>query len=273
MTILSSRIRRVAAIALLAAVGVAVVPRPAHAIFGIGDIVYDPANHANAVLRYAQLILQANQMGRQLVVATRQANHVIEQARGFSIGRLRIPSLSQVLGRIEGRYGTGETIGYGNSRLDALFQRTFPEVSAWNHRAAGQQAAAAREAAFNVLLSARDNHLQMRESRRRLDELKLDLASAATDREVAQIQSRIAAEQLDQQLMQRNLDLGSANMQAVDVALRADEAARAAMADTARTEFQEHQQGVHEAARRRVAARQDSIARSRAAREHAIPRQ
>lgn len=268
----SSRIRRAAAITFLVAGALAAVPRPAHAIFGVGGVVYDPANHANAVLRYAQLILQANQMGRQLVVATRQANHAIEQARGFSIGRLRIPSLNQVLGRIEGRYGSGETIGYGNSRLDALFRRTFPEVAAWNHRAAGQQAQAAREAAYNVLLSARDHHLQMGQSMRRLEDLKVDLSAATTDREVAQIQNRIAAEQLDQQLMARSLELGSANMQAVDVALRADQAARAAAEDTMRAEMRDYQQDVHEAARRRVAGRQDSISRARAARESALPR-
>jgi type IV secretion system protein TrbJ len=269
----STRLRRAAAAMLLASLAVAAVPRPAHAIFGIGDIVYDPANHANAVLRYAQLILQANQMARQVVVATRQANHVIQQARGFSIGRLRIPSLGQVLDRVEGRYGSGQTIGYGNSRLDALFRRTFPEVAEWNHRAAGQQAQAAREAAYNVLLGARDHHLQMNQSRRRLDDLKLELATAATDREVAQIQNRIAAEQLDQQLMQRNLELGTTNMQAVDVALRADQAGRQAMEDTARAVYQDYQQDVHESARRRVAARQDSIARARDVRQRSAPRQ
>lgn len=261
------RLRHVLAAALLATLAADAVPRPAHAIFGIGDIVYDPANHANAILRYGQLILQANQMGRQLVVTTRQANHVIQQARGFSIGRLRIPSVGDVLDRINGRYGTGESIGYGNSRLDALFRRTFPDVAEWNHRAAGDQARAAREAAYNVLLSARDHHLQIARSQRRLDELKLDLASAATEREVAQIQNRIAAEQLDQQLMQRSLEMGTANLQAVDVALRADHAAREAMEDTARAVYDAYQQDVHEAARRRVAAREDSIARARSARQ------
>lgn len=269
----SPGLRRGVAALLLASLGVAAAPRPAHAIFGIGDVVYDPANHANAVLRYGQLILQANQMARQLVVATRQANHVIEQARGFSIGRLRIPSLGEVLDRIDRRYGAGESIGYGNSHLDRLFRRTFPELAEWNHRAAGEQARAAREAAYNVLLSARDHHLEIGRSQRRLDQLKLDLASAATEREVAQIQNRIAAEQLDQQLMQRNLEMGTANLQAVDVALRADQAAREAMEDTARAIYDAYRQDVHEAARRRVEARQDSIERARSARRHVLPRQ
>ncbi|HST59205.1 MAG TPA: type IV secretion system protein [Longimicrobium sp.] len=257
---------------VVAATWTAAVPKPAHAIFGIGDIVYDPANHANSILRYGQLILQANQMARQVVVATRQANHAIQQARGFSIGTLRIPSLGTILDRIDGRYGSGETLGYGNSQVDRLFRRTFPRVAEWNHRAAGNQAAAAREAAFNVLLSARDHHLQLDQSQRRLDDLKLQLAAASTDREVAQIQNRIAAEQLDQQLLQRNLEMGTANMQAVDVAMRADQAARTAMEDTAGAVYSSYQQSVHEAAGRRVEARQDSIVRARAGRQRTTTR-
>lgn len=264
--------RRAAAATLLALLGMAAVPRDAHAIFGVGDIVYDPANHANAVLRYGQLILQANQLGRQLVVATRQANHVVQQARGFSIGRLRIPSLGQVLDRIDARYGSGESIGYGNSNLDRLFRRTFPELAKWNHRAAGDQARAAREAAYNVLLGARDHYLQLDRSERRLEDLKADLATASTEREVAQIQNRIAAEQLDQQLLQRNLEMGTASMQAVDVALRADQAARQAMQDTAQAVYDAYRQEVHQAAEQRVHARADSIARARTLRQRSLVR-
>jgi type IV secretion system protein TrbJ len=262
--------RRAPAAALL--IALLAVPRPAHAVFGIGDVVYDPANHANAVLRYGQLILQANQLGRQLVIATRQTNHVIQQARGFSFGRLRIPSLGQVLERIDARYGSGESIGYGNSGLDRLFRRTFPEVAEWNHRAAGDQARAAREAAYSVLLGARDHYLQLERSERRLDDLKLDLATASTDREVAQVQNRIAAEQLDQQLLQRNLEMGTASMQAVDVALRADQAAREALEDTARAVYDAYRQDVHRAADRRVSARADSIARARTLRQRSPAR-
>lgn len=272
MHLSSPALPRAAAAALLALAALVATPHPAHAIFGVGDVVYDPANHANAKLRYAQLILQGRQLGRQLEVATRQANHAIEQARGYRVGRLRIPSLGQLLDRVDARYGRGEGLGYGSTHLDALFRRTFPEAAAWNHRAAGEQAAAAREAAYNVLLGARDHHLQVAASRRRLDDLKLDLASAATAREVAQLQNRIAAEQLDQQLLQRSMEMGAANLQAVDAALRAGQAAREALRDTARAVLDAHQQEVHEAARRRVLARQDSVVRARAARLRSRPR-
>lgn len=255
--------RRVALSLLLALLAVAVLPRPAHAIFGVGGIVYDPTNHSNAVLRYGQLVLQARQAGEQLVVATRQANHAFDQARGFSIGRLRIPSIGQVLGRIDARYAGRDGLGYANGRLDELFRRTFPGLEGWSHRAAGEQARAAREAAFHLLLGARDQHALVVASERRLEELKMDLALAATEREVAQIQNRIAAEQLDQQVLQRGLERGVANLQAVDVALRADQAGRKAMEDSARAAFEAYRQDVHEEARRRVEARRDSIARAR----------
>lgn len=253
---------RFAASAAAALLLVGAAARPAHAIFGSG-IVYDPANHSNALLRYAQLILQGRQMAQQIRVATAEANHVINQARGFSIGRLRLPSISTVLSEIDRRYGRGESLGYGNSRLDEIFRTTFPAVADWNRPAAGRQAEAARQLAYGALMGTRDNFLLLARSQQRLDQLKLELATASTDRQVAQIQNRIAAEQLDRQLQEQRLQMGLANMQAVDLALRADRAAREAMADTARSTLEAYQQAVHEAAARRVRAREDSIARAR----------
>ena len=257
---------RAAAAAATALLLVALVPRPAHAIFGIGDVVYDPANHQNALLRYAQLILQGRQMAQQIRVATTEANHIIDQARGFSINRLRLPSIGGVLSDIDRRYGRGETIGYGNSRLDELFRTTFPDVAGWSRRVAGRQAEAARELAYGALMGARDNYLLLSRSQQRLDQLKVDLAAATTERQVAQLQNQIAAEQLDRQLQEQRLQMGVTNMQAIDLALRADRSAREAIADTARAVFESYQQDVHESADRRVRAREDSIARARARR-------
>lgn len=257
---------RAAVILAAAMLLVGVAPRPAHAIFGIGDVVYDPANHQNAVLRYAQLILQGRQMAQQIRVATSEANHIIGQARGFSVSRLRLPSIGGVLSEIDRRYGRGETLGYGNSRLDEIFRTTFPGVEGWSRRVAGRQAAAARELAYGSLMGTRDNFLLLARSQQRLDQLKAELATASTDRQVAQIQNRISAEQLDRQLQEQRLQMGVANMQAIDLALRADRSAREAMEDTARATLETYQQDVHEEAVRRVRAREDSIARARALR-------
>jgi P-type conjugative transfer protein TrbJ len=257
---------RLAVTASAAFLLVAVAARPAHAIFGIGDVVYDPANHSNALLRYAQLILQGRQMAQQIRVVTAEANHVINQARGFSVGRLRLPSIGTVLTEIDRRYGGGETLGYGNSRLDEIFRTTFPAVADWNRQAAGRQADAARELAYGALMGTRDNFLLLARSQQRFDQLKAELATASTDRQVAQIQNRIAAEQLDRQLQEQRLQMGVANMQAVDLALRADQSAREAMEDTVRATLESYQQDVHEAAERRVRAREETIARARARR-------
>jgi len=257
---------RLATAAVAAVLLVGVSARPAHAMFGIGDVVYDPANHQNALLRYAQLILQGRQMAQQIRVATTEANHIIDQARGFSLGRLRIPSIGGVLSEIDRRYGGGETLGYGNSRLDGIFRSTFPGIEGWSRRVASRQAAAARELAYGALMGTHDNFLLLARSQQRLDQLKAELATASTDRQVAQIQNRIAAEQLDRQLQEQRLQMGVTNMQAVDLALRADRSAREAMEDTARAALESYQQDVHRAAERRVRARADSIARARAQR-------
>lgn len=254
---------RLAVTASAALLLIAAAARPAHAIFGIGDVVYDPANHSNALLRYAQLILQGRQMAQQIRVVTAEANHVINQARGFSVGRLRLPSIGTVLTEIDRRYGGGETLGYGNSRLDEIFRTTFPAVADWNRQAAGRQADAARELAYGALMGTRDNFLLLARSQQRFEQLKTELATASTDRQVAQIQNRIAAEQLDRQLQEQRLQMGVANMQAVDLALRADQSAREAMEDTVRATMESYQQDVHEAAERRVRAREETIARAR----------
>jgi hypothetical protein len=68
------------------------------------------------------------------------------------------------------------------------------------------------------------------------------------------------------------MEMGTTNMQAVDVALRADQAARSAMQDTARAEYDAYQQDVHRAAARRIAARQDSILHARDGRRATLPR-
>ncbi len=263
--------RRLPKLALRGTVAAAlllVLARDSYAIFGIGDIVYDPANDVNSKLRYAQLVLHGYQFANQLRLATTQVNHMVKEARGFSLARLRLPTIGGVLADIDRRYGGESGVGYGNSRLDRIFRTTFPDVEGWSRRVAGQQAAAARELAYGALMGTRDNYLLLAQSQRRLDALKLDLATASTEREVEQVQNRIAVEQLDRQLEEQRLQMGSANMQAVDLALRADQRAREALEDTARADLERYQQDVHEAAARRVRLREDSIERARAARGH-----
>ena len=57
---------RNAAVALAAAGVLATSPRPAFALFGIGDIVSDPLAQAKNVEKVAQMLLQLEQMARQL---------------------------------------------------------------------------------------------------------------------------------------------------------------------------------------------------------------
>ena len=57
---------RRAALALATAGVLAAAPRPAFALFGIGDIVSDPLAQAKNVEKVAQMLLQLEQMARQL---------------------------------------------------------------------------------------------------------------------------------------------------------------------------------------------------------------
>ncbi len=61
---------------------VMVAPRAAHAQFGFG-IVYDPTNYANAVLRYAQLVQQLDQLRSTYAQILNQYNLAVQMSKNI----------------------------------------------------------------------------------------------------------------------------------------------------------------------------------------------
>jgi hypothetical protein len=67
---------------LFVAFSLAISPNRAHAQFGVG-IVYDPTNYANALLRYAQLVQQLNQLRATYDQIVNQYNLALQMSRNL----------------------------------------------------------------------------------------------------------------------------------------------------------------------------------------------
>ena len=116
-------------IILLLALSLA-VPRTAHAQFGFG-IVYDPTNYANAVLRYAQLVQQLNQLRSTYTQILNQYNLAVQMSRS-------IPNMSSryATSWSPWRYGSAQDV-YGNAGpwINGVNSGSVPSVLSGYQRA------------------------------------------------------------------------------------------------------------------------------------------
>lgn len=111
--------------AALAAVLVLTPIQQANALFGFGDTVYDPLNHAQNILTAARSLEQINNQVQQLA---NQAQMLINQARNL----INLPSsiasnLQSSLNRVDSLVRQAQGIAYEITSIDQEFQRLFPE--------------------------------------------------------------------------------------------------------------------------------------------------
>jgi P-type conjugative transfer protein TrbJ len=104
-----------------AAILLFVTTHPAHAQFGLGGVVYDPKNFAQAVLLYKraydQLVVARNQFAAQTTALRKLAN-----PNWRDIGAL--------MSQADALTQQGNALGYSLRTLDAAFQQTFPGPTA-----------------------------------------------------------------------------------------------------------------------------------------------
>ncbi len=99
--------------------------QPAQALFGFGDTVYDPLNHAENILTAARSLEQINNQVQQL---TNEAQMLINQAKNLANLPMSVASnLQSSLNRVDSLMREAEGIAYDISSIDAEFQRLFPE--------------------------------------------------------------------------------------------------------------------------------------------------
>ena len=124
MTFRASLKPRLIALATACALAIGTV-QPAHALFGVGDIVLDPTNLVQNTMTAARTLEQINNQIRQL---QNEAQMLINQARNLAslpfnvVSRLRsnLETTKQLIAQAKG-------LAYDLSRMDAEFARLYPE--------------------------------------------------------------------------------------------------------------------------------------------------
>ncbi len=113
-------------LAAVAAAFLAAAPiQNAHALFGAGDIVYDPSNHAENILTAVRALEQISNQVKQLA---NEAEMLINQARNLtSLPSSIAPNLQASLARVDGLIATARGIAYRVSAIDSEYRRLFPE--------------------------------------------------------------------------------------------------------------------------------------------------
>ncbi len=187
--------RRMIAALLLAAAPMTIAP-PAHAIFGIGDIVIDPSNLAQNILTAANTLEQINNQVKQL---QNEADMLINQATNLvRTGYNPQAEINRLLNEISVLMDRARSISYVVSETDRLFQENFPEdYSAWSRTqmatAAEMQWVSARSA-FNDTLLVQSQIVQtLKADTSSLDAMLAETAIAEGNLSVSQTGNQIAA--------------------------------------------------------------------------------
>ena len=205
----------------------------AHAIFGIGDIVYDPANHAENILTAARTLIQINNQVQQL---TNEAQMLINQAQNLANLPTSVAAdLQASLARVDGLITTARGIAYQVSVIDSEYRRLFPEqyataVTSSQIIADAQEAWALAREGFKHSLEVQAEVVgQVRADSVTLNTLIAESQGAVGNLQVAQAGNQLTALAAKQSMQLQTLVAASARADALERAraVAAREQARA----------------------------------------------
>ncbi|RWJ31959.1 P-type conjugative transfer protein TrbJ [Mesorhizobium sp.] len=99
---------------------------PAHALFGIGDIVFDPSNYAENVLQAARALEQIN---NQIESLQNEAEMLINQARNLaSLPYSSLQKLQQSVERTQQLLGEAQRIAFDVQQIDQIFSQQYANM-------------------------------------------------------------------------------------------------------------------------------------------------
>ena len=110
-----------------------VVP-PAYALFGFGDVVFDPSNYAENILQAARALEQIN---NQIASLQNEAQMLINQARSLaSLPYSSLQSLQQSVQRTQQLLGQAQRIAFDVQQIDQIFSQQYSnmDLSASDHQ-------------------------------------------------------------------------------------------------------------------------------------------
>jgi P-type conjugative transfer protein TrbJ len=128
MTIRRSRSALIAASILCVPVALSpMMVSPAYALFGVGDIVFDPSNYAQNVLTAARAL---EQISNQITSLQNEAQMLINQARNLaSLPYSSLQRLQQSVLRTQQLLSQAQNIAFDVQQIDRAFQTTYGSAS------------------------------------------------------------------------------------------------------------------------------------------------
>ncbi|WP_421950805.1 P-type conjugative transfer protein TrbJ [Pelagibacterium sp.] len=113
-------------VVFVTAIAVAISPvQKAQALFGFGDVVYDPTNHAENILTAARSLEQINNQVQQLA---NEAQMLINQAQNLvSLPTSIAGELQGSLNQVDQLIRNAQGIAYDLSEIDSAYRELFPE--------------------------------------------------------------------------------------------------------------------------------------------------
>lgn len=222
---------------------------PARAIFGMGDIVYDPSNFAQnittAISEVTQELKQVEQYAtqlRELMVAKQQLDDMVQNTK-----QLTRFNWDDAQGTMSQLLGMTDTIAYYKNQLGSFdnflskfqaidYYRNFPCVGSNTCTAADRANIAesnrlsseARKKANDALFRGVDQQQQtLQKDSAHLRELQQAAQSSTGRLQVLQAANELASEQANQLLQIRGLLVAQQNALATQMAVQNDKEARA----------------------------------------------
>lgn len=108
----------------IATFGLILSASPTHAFFGVGDIVFDPSAHAEAVLTNIRMAESVANEARMIKNQLDQYNDMVRQ--GQAIARGEWSEIKGLLDQLTDVMEKGDSVAYSMTDLDQLFRKTYP---------------------------------------------------------------------------------------------------------------------------------------------------
>ncbi|MBT9507242.1 P-type conjugative transfer protein TrbJ [Rhodoferax sp.] len=127
---------RMAALAAAGALALGIAP-PAHALFGVGDIVFDPTNLVQNIMTAAHTLEQINNQIRQL---QNEAQMLMNQAKNLTgLNFSALAQLRAALAATNQLIGQAQGLAFNVSQMESEFTRLYP--NAYSASTSGSQMA------------------------------------------------------------------------------------------------------------------------------------
>jgi type IV secretion system protein TrbJ len=204
--------RFTAFLSILIAGGCMVFATPAHAIFGVGDVVFDPTMFASQLQQLAQETATVQNLAQQL-------QYVVKNTTGGSAGV--VSSNSGLLTNLGDIIGQQEGLSYTVQGLTSQFQQYYPGYSVSSF-ADIQSPMATGQTTLNTLngtlasVQAQAQNFRLEEAS--LGTLELRNQTAIGNLQAVQVSNELAMAQVQQIQMLRQLVMAQTNAQNVTAA-------------------------------------------------------